>query len=328
MKQYSGWQALFLSFWSSSLYKDVAEQWHGVGYLYLLFVVSLNLFLMTLQTQFVTVPAIKRIVDQVVVQLPNVTIDKGKLAIDKDSPYVIKETSKGISLITFDTRPKPISFAESKSFALVTSDAIYIKKLDQKLKSEGDLFSEPNAKEKTPEQWAGVQKIEFAAVGCKPDLSVPVVSDPVVSDVGDIPDIKPDIKLDINFVTQMLDASSVKEMLDTFCTWAAPVLFLGSLPFVFLYRVLQTTFYGLIGKVFSNTLKVNLSYATLVRLSSVALTPVLFLDSLQQVLLARSPAWSNSWTLLSIILALGYLYFAVRSNVSDKPQPAIQESNA
>ena len=125
MKQFSGWQALFLSFWSSSLYKDVAKEWRGVGYLYLLAVICLTTFFVVLQIQVVLVPQFEQLTKSIVNQLPAVKIEKGLLSIDKPSPYTIIEPKSGKAFITFDTRSEPVSIEESKSTMLITKDALY-----------------------------------------------------------------------------------------------------------------------------------------------------------------------------------------------------------
>src|SRR6516164_9694375 len=124
MKQYTGWQALYMSFYSGDLYRDVANNWQGVGYLYLLLVICLTVLFMCVQVQVVAVPKAQDVIDSIINQAPSIKIDKGKLSIDKPSPFIIKEPKSGQTLITFDTSDKPMTLAESKSIILVTSKQI------------------------------------------------------------------------------------------------------------------------------------------------------------------------------------------------------------
>jgi len=291
MKQYSSWQALFLSFWSASLYRDVAENWQGVGYLHLLFVVCLTIFFIALQTQVVVVPRAEQIADSVLSQMPNVTIEKGKLSIDKASPYVLTEPKSGQPIITIDTRPKPVSLEESKSVFLVTSEAIYARK--QPVRSypgqNNNQFSLKTDGQKSPQ---------------------------LTSEQGAIE------RFDISSVDHLqIDVNSGKLFLHSFFRWLGVLLFVTWLPFAFLFVVLQTLVYALLGKLFSSLASVDLSYSTLVRLSAVTLTPVLLLDSLIKV----SGVSLTYWPWLSVLLALGYLYFAVIANASEQKQPPAEK---
>jgi hypothetical protein len=88
-------------------------------------------------------------------------------------------------------------------------------------------------------------------------------------------------------------------------------------PFGFLFCVIQTLIYALIGKIFTSVMGVDLSYPSLIRLSSVCLTPVLLVDSILKV----SAINVGLWWLCAIVIALGYLGFAVFSNSQQTAGP-------
>jgi hypothetical protein len=268
MKQYSGWQALFLSFWSADLYRDVAKQWQGVGYLYLLAVVSLTVLFVSAQIQVVGVPKAQELVDSIINQLPSIKIEKGKLSIDKASPYVIRDPKSGITLITFDMSDKPMSLAESKGMVLVTTKSVIARKHTSLRKDTG-------------------------ADGRS------VVEEVYPLDAVD---------------SFTLDKALVETTIHTFLNWVGVLVFAVWLPFGFLFCVVQTLIYALFGKVFTSMMSVDLGYPTLIRLAAIALTPVLLLDSVVKVSGADPPFW----TLCCIVLALGYLWFAVYANSQDK----------
>jgi hypothetical protein len=262
MKQYSGWQGLFLSFWSPSFYKDVATQWGGVGYSYLFLLVCLTVFFMALQTQIVVVPMAQRIVDSVASQLPSVNIDKGVLSTDKPSPYVIIAPKTSKAVITFDTRPTPMSYEESKSDFLVTSHAIFTRKHGAESPSND------------------VERVDLAPI----DHCV-------------------------------FDTTTAKQTANSFLQWLGTLMFMLTVPFGFALCVFQTLIYALVGMIYCAIFSVKLGYPTLIRLSSVSLTPVLLIDSLQKVATVNFQAW---WW-ISILLALGYLCFAVWANKEETP---------
>jgi hypothetical protein len=251
MRQYSGWQALFLSFFSPSLYRDVAKEWHGLGYVYLFLLVCLSIFFMALQTQVVAVPRAQQIVDSIISQMPSVTIDKGKLSIDKPSPYVLTEPKSDRAIITFDTRPKPMTFEESKCVFLVTSDAVYGRK-----QSTGTSGADRNRNPSALAEGGTVEKFSLSTID--------------------------------HFT---LDMNSGKQVVNSFFQWLGTIIFFVWVPFGFAFCVVQTLLYALVGKAFSKMVEVNLTYGTLVRLAAVALTPVLLLDSLQKVASVNIPHW-------------------------------------
>jgi len=284
MKQYSGWQALFLSFWSSSLYKDVAKEWRGVGYLYLLAVICLTAFFVVLQIQVVVVPKLEQFNESMVNQLPAVTIEKGVLSIDKPTPYTIIEPKSGKAFITFDTRSKPMGIEESKSTLLITKDAIFsFTGSEHKNTSLNEISHGPG--EKLQEEKSN----HYLATDLRRYDLAPID----------------------HFA---IDAVSTQQIMHSFFHGLGLGLFVILVPCGFIFCLLQTLLYALIGKMFCSMSAVELSYSTLVRLCSVALTPALLLDSLQKVAVVQLPGW----TLISIVLTLGYLYFGIIANRSEK----------
>jgi hypothetical protein len=93
-----------------------------------------------------------------------------------------------------------------------------------------------------------------------------------------------------------------------------PICVLGS----FVYRIVQALIYAAIGLIFASLLKVRLGYASLLRLSVVAVTPAVILDTLRDLTGYRIPAWG----LICFLIAMGYLFFGVKA--SAETQPAIQ----
>jgi hypothetical protein len=71
-------------------------------------------------------------------------------------------------------------------------------------------------------------------------------------------------------------------------------------------------------------LHANLSYKTLLRLSAIAITPVLVLNLIFEFVPLHIPRWS----LLGIVIALAYLFFAVKVNADSEDVPAYQPPTA
>lgn len=118
-----------------------------------------------------------------------------------------------------------------------------------------------------------------------------------VHDIGQMDDIVIDKKK----VTGWMEV-----VRDKFIYVAFPLALFGS----FLFRVIQALVYGGIGAVFSAACRVELPYGVLMRLSVVAVTPVIIVKT---ILAAAGVAVPQYGMLVGIAVALGYLYFGVKS---------------
>ena len=85
----------------------------------------------------------------------------------------------------------------------------------------------------------------------------------------------------------------------------------------FLYRVSLLTFYAAVAMLFGERVKA-LGYGTLVRLSAVALTPVVVLDTVVSSTGIQVPFWS----LICLAVALGYLWMGANAAAEPDPAPA------
>ena len=84
---------------------------------------------------------------------------------------------------------------------------------------------------------------------------------------------------------------------------------------MFLLRLFQVVVFAGVGMLLAGALRVRLPFAALMRLAAVAFTPMLLLDILRG-------AWLHvpQWRILSMVLALAYLVFAIQAN--REPDPA------
>jgi hypothetical protein len=84
------------------------------------------------------------------------------------------------------------------------------------------------------------------------------------------------------------------------------VALLGS----YLFRIVQALIYAAIGLLFASWCKVTLSYATLLRLAVVAMTPCL----LAKTIFGLADIHLPFTTLIFLMITLAYLFFAVKAN--------------
>ncbi len=85
-----------------------------------------------------------------------------------------------------------------------------------------------------------------------------------------------------------------------------PFALLGS----YLFRIVQALIYAAVGLLFALWCKVTLSYATLLRLAVVAMTPCLLAKTIFGIADIHLPYA----TLISLVITLAYLFFAVKAN--------------
>jgi hypothetical protein len=124
-----------------------------------------------------------------------------------------------------------------------------------------------------------------------------------------------DIKeYDLTNVHGTYNAERVHHLLN-FAYMIAAIIGIITLPLYFLVGVLQTLFYAGLTKLCIHT---DLNYKTLCRLTAVALTPTFILAIIISLLGIHIPfIW-----VLYIVLALGYLLFALNTNLTDDSSQA------
>ena len=102
---------------------------------------------------------------------------------------------------------------------------------------------------------------------------------------------------------------ALHEWWGVFMQYAMPLYYGGALLSSFSYRTFQAFVYALFAMFFAGAMRVPLSFLPAVRLSVVSLTPVLIVGSLLTFLGITLPFG----TLISFIVEMGYLFFAVRT---------------
>ena len=257
MKRYSLFHPLLLSFYSPSLYRDVAENWTGTGFLYLLLLLALCWIPPIVQFHRSTTALLDTLGPAVLEQVPTVSIRQGELSIQEPQPYVITLPGGDKPLVVIDTTGQTTPESTRADLFFTKHQAIF---------RRSDL-------ETRTYELAGIREMT-------------------------------------------VDRNSVKKILDGCRTWvpilAYPVALAGSC----VYRIIQVLIYAAIGLLFAQLLKVPLEYPQLIRVSSVALTPAILIDTLRGV---AGYASSLSWLVFCFLLSMGFLFFAVRANSPVEP---------
>ena len=255
MKKYSIIHVPVLSFFSKTLYIDVARNWKGVNFLYLLLLLAICWIPTMIKMRIDLADFINNETPALVNQVPEITITDGRVSIEETQPYYIKDPDSDEPLAIIDTTGTIDSLEESDAVCLLTKTTIMWKKNE--------------------------------------------------------------------FETQTVDLSKVKHFVlnsERITGWlhiGRKFLVVVMYPFALLgsyaYRIVQALIYAAIGLLFASLCKTALSYAALIRLAVVAVTPCIIVSTALGLGDASIPVY------LYPAAALLYLFFAVRS-ISGTPK--------
>ncbi len=120
MKRFGIAHPLILSFYSKELYQDVGQKWTGVGFIYLLFLLSLCWIPIGILGQ----TGIDRFVDErgaaFTGEIPKITITQGEVFVDAKLPYYIKDTVRGKTVAILDPSGAVQSLDNTDAIILLT----------------------------------------------------------------------------------------------------------------------------------------------------------------------------------------------------------------
>lgn len=262
MKRYSLYHVPILSFFSGSLYRDVAINWKGVGFLYLLLLLAICWIPAIVKFQFMVSNFVENEAPKVVTQVPTLTIVNGKASIEEPQPYEITDPDTGNPLVLIDTTGEIASLNDTAAIALITETQIELRK----------------------------STVETRTVR--------------------FDEIK-------NFT---LDQATINVWLKRMKAAAVPVIYPSAVLGAFVYRIVQMLVYALVGMLFAMCLGSKRPYASLLRLSVVAVTPCILVSTILGMIDVRIPL-PGLWYLVA---PLAYLFFGVVSarQATDEQAPA------
>ncbi len=259
MRRYSIVHPLWQSFYSKDLYRDVGQNWPGIGFLYLLLLLALAWIppVVEMHRGFAKFAANEG--QAMIQQFPKVTITRGQVSVDPPGPHYIKDLKTGNPFIIIDTS------ADAESLDRFPGGVILLTKTK--------LIARQARRNET-------RIYDLASVN--------------------------------NF---SLDRTDLERWLGMAKSGLALLLYPFALLFSFLYRIIQALLYGVFGLLFAAMLKVPLGYQALVRLAAVAVTPAVILETIRALTSKRIAGW---W-FICFVVAMGYLFFAVKSNSEAAP---------
>ncbi len=89
MKQFRLSDALFMSFYSSELYRDIGRNWHGIGLLYLFTLLLVASIPSVVKLQLSVSEWVDRDAPETVGKIPRITITNGEVSTNVETPYYI-----------------------------------------------------------------------------------------------------------------------------------------------------------------------------------------------------------------------------------------------
>lgn len=127
MRRYGIFHPLALSFYSSSLYRDVAEHWTGTGFLYLLLLLALCWIPPIVKFHRTTSGVLDTLGPAVLQQVPTVTIKSGEVSIQEPQPYSVIVPGSDTPLLVIDTTGASTP-ENTQAFLLLTRNQLAVRK--------------------------------------------------------------------------------------------------------------------------------------------------------------------------------------------------------
>jgi hypothetical protein len=139
MREYSLLQAPGLSFFSKDLYRDIARNWTGLGFGYLLMILSVCWLFSMGPISSELGSFFDKEAPELIAQVPDLVVKDGELSIDQPQPYYIIDPATGEHAAIIDTTGTITSLDNSPARMLATRSAVLV------LENEGTIKSYPLA---------------------------------------------------------------------------------------------------------------------------------------------------------------------------------------
>lgn len=140
MRQYGMLSAIYMSFYSKKLYKDVVLNWGGLAILYLLFIIMLTWIGFTFQAQYALSHLYDKNSDVIVNQIPVMTFKNGKLSTPEKRPYVVTGIDGKDRLMVIDVSGKIKTLEQAQATILMTVDQVTTKTKPDEIR----IYTYPN----------------------------------------------------------------------------------------------------------------------------------------------------------------------------------------
>lgn len=146
---YTYWQALYLSFYSSRLYIDVAKRWKGFGVTYLFLVIALAAIPLSVSVLINFNYFFEEQLSKPISKLPPLYIQKGEVKFDNPMPYFIKNDKNEV-IIIIDTSENTQNIKKytndySQLNMLITKSKVYFRSYPFSTQKESQTSDDNNS---------------------------------------------------------------------------------------------------------------------------------------------------------------------------------------
>ena len=160
VKRYSRFRALVLSLFSRDLYRDVAANWRGIGFLYLLLILALTWIPEIYKMQVGFKDFAQTEFTSMIQDFPPITITKGVVSSPAPQPYYMRERESGKVIFILDTTGQVTQLPPGKDpMALLTkTELIYRNQQETKiaeLAHDLDFYIDRQKLQGWMDWWAG-----------------------------------------------------------------------------------------------------------------------------------------------------------------------------
>ena len=257
MKQFNSLQAIYKSFYSRALYRDVVNNWGADVVLCLLLVLAICWAVAMVKMQPILTHGMVEFTTDVAKQMPNITIKNGMVNTPQNRPYFIKDSETNELVGIIDTSGQYTKLDTNDRKMLLTQHEFWTVSHD------------------------GVVKI----------YKIPAT------------------------VTLSIVPENIKTQAIKWTPWAWVLLFPLFVLFSLMYRLIQSLIYAVIGKLLAMIGGIHLSYANVLKLTIIALTPTIIVWTVLD--------WFNLFfpkeSLFYFVLSISYIVYAIWANKTTKP---------
>lgn len=119
-------QGLVMSLYSPAFYRDVARNWGGFGFWYLVLLLTVTWIPVLAQMQISFREKVNTEFPEVIKNCPTITIKNGQASSDAPQPYEVVDPKTNQLIFVFDTTGKIKSLRDTKAKILLTENKLYM----------------------------------------------------------------------------------------------------------------------------------------------------------------------------------------------------------
>jgi hypothetical protein len=127
MKKYSILRIPTMSFFSKDLYIDIARNFKGLNFLYLLLLLAICWIPPMIKMHVGVTDFVNNEAPVMIDQIPEITITDGRVSIDQPEPYYISNPDTNEPLAIIDTTGQYTSLEDSNAFCLLTENKLIMR---------------------------------------------------------------------------------------------------------------------------------------------------------------------------------------------------------